>query len=70
MAVLIVFIIIFYSIFSINIGNYIIGSNLLTFNEAEAYCLSHESNLVTITNDLMNEEIKRLCQDNFISGSG
>ena len=48
---------------------YIIGTTAMTWNEAEEYCISHGSNLVTITDASMNAELITLCRANYIPGS-
>ena len=48
---------------------FIVGTTTMTWHEAEEYCQSLGSNLVTIANASMNEEVKSLCEANFVSGT-
>ena len=44
---------------------YIIGDTAMTWNEAEKYCLSQQSHLVTITDASVNDQVKTLCRLNY-----
>ena len=47
-----------------NVNGYLIGPNVMTWENAEAYCVSQGSHLATICDDTERDRAKALCSAN------